>query len=142
MLVAAGETLAFRHELARQAVLEATSPPRRVALHRMALDALRSAPGGRRDQARLAHHAAGAGDREAVLAHAPAAARQASDATAHRSAAALYRLALDSPMACRPPSTPRCSRPMPGNAPGAITGPAPSPVGARRRTSGAKPATP
>jgi DNA-binding CsgD family transcriptional regulator len=95
MLVGQGELLAFRHELARQAVLESISPPRRIALHRMTLDALRAAPGGRRDLARLAHHAAGAGDREAVLAFAPAAARQASDATAHRSAAALYRLALD-----------------------------------------------
>ena len=46
MLVAQGELLAFRHELARQAVLEAISPPRRArALHRLALDALRASPG-------------------------------------------------------------------------------------------------
>jgi DNA-binding CsgD family transcriptional regulator len=95
MLVAQGELLAFRHELARQAVLEATAPMQRVALHQKTLHALQAAPGGRCDPARLAHHAAGAGDRQAVLVHAPAAARQASAASAHRSAAALYRLALD-----------------------------------------------
>src|SRR6185436_9875566 len=33
MLVPSGENLVFRHELARQAVLESISPPHRVLLH-------------------------------------------------------------------------------------------------------------
>src|SRR5690606_36099343 len=57
MLVARGDVLAFRHELARQAVLEAISEPRRAAIHRLALAALRVSPGAGRDYARLAHHA-------------------------------------------------------------------------------------
>jgi DNA-binding CsgD family transcriptional regulator len=94
MLVEQGEQLAFRHELARQAVLEAIPPPRRVAIHRLALAALAALPGGGRDPARLAHHAAGAGDEVATLAHAPVAARQAAATGAHRAAAALFALAL------------------------------------------------
>ena len=94
MLVEQGECLAFRHELARQTILESISPTGRIALHRMTLDALRAHPATRGDPVRLAHHAEGAGDHEAVLAHAPAAARQAAAASAHRSAAALYALAL------------------------------------------------
>jgi predicted ATPase/DNA-binding CsgD family transcriptional regulator len=94
MLVAQGEVLAFRHELARQTVLAAISSPRRAVLHRMMLDALRASPTTRGDPARLAHHAAGAGDGEAVLEFAPTAARQAAIVGAHREAAALYALAL------------------------------------------------
>lgn len=94
MLVAQGDLLAFRHELARETVVEAISPPRRLALHRMTLDALRHAPLTRGDVTRLAHHAEGAGDRDAVLEYAPAAARQASAAGAHHAAAELYKLAL------------------------------------------------
>lgn len=94
MLVAQGELLAFRHELARQAVLESIPPPRRAAIHGMALDALEASPSARQDLARLAHHATGAGDRAAVLAYAPAAARQAAATGAHRAAAALFALAL------------------------------------------------
>ncbi len=95
VLVAQGEWLAFRHELARQAVLESLSPPRRQALHRATLAALRATPAGRADPARLAHHAQAAGDRAAVLAFAPVAAQEAAAASAHRVAATLYRLALD-----------------------------------------------
>lgn len=47
MLVAHGETLAFRHELARQMVLDSISPPQKLSLHRMALDALRALPAER-----------------------------------------------------------------------------------------------
>jgi DNA-binding CsgD family transcriptional regulator len=94
MLVAQRDALGFRHELARQAVLETISPARRRALHGTALAVLRAVPAGRRDAARLAHHAAEAGDGAAVLEHAPAAARQAAAATAHHEAAALYALAL------------------------------------------------
>jgi DNA-binding CsgD family transcriptional regulator len=94
VLVAQGEGLAFRHELARQAVLEAITPLRRILLHRLALAALRAPPRGSPDLTRLAHHAEGADDRGAVLTYAPAAAREAAAASAHREAAALYALAL------------------------------------------------
>jgi DNA-binding CsgD family transcriptional regulator len=94
MLVAQSDVLAFRHELARQVVLETISPPRQVELHRQALHALQARPTGRNDEARLAHHAAGAQDSAAILEHATTAARQAAEATAHREAATLYGLAL------------------------------------------------
>jgi predicted ATPase len=94
MLVSHVDVLAFRHELARQVVLQSMSPPRLVELHRRVLGALRAPQSGRIDAARLAHHAAGAQDATAILEHASAAARQAAEATAHREAAVLYGLAL------------------------------------------------
>jgi predicted ATPase len=92
MLRPAGNALAFRHELAREAVLDAIAPPRRLGLHARVLAALRTAPSP--DQARLAHHAEEAADREAVLAYAPAAAERAAALSAHREAAAQYARAL------------------------------------------------
>lgn len=94
MLVAHGEALSFRHELARQTILETMPPTQRLALHRLTLVALRRSPAARADLTRLAHHAEGADDREAILEFAPAAARQAAEARAHRAAAALFELAL------------------------------------------------
>jgi DNA-binding CsgD family transcriptional regulator len=85
---------AFRHELARDAVLDAISPVLRCALHRRALEALRLTADDPDALARLAHHADMAGDREAVLAYAPAAARRAVELQAHREAAAQYARAL------------------------------------------------
>ncbi|PYE53840.1 ATP-binding protein [Deinococcus yavapaiensis] len=89
-----GYVLTFRHELARQAVLEAVPPHRRQVLHRLALQALEAAPSTRAEAARLAHHAEAAGNREAVLKYAPEAARQAAELHAHREAAAQYARAL------------------------------------------------
>jgi DNA-binding CsgD family transcriptional regulator len=94
MLDAEEHTIAFRHELARLAIEESIDPHRRAALHRMALAALRSQPEGRRDLARLAHHAEAAGDAAAVLELAPAAAVRAAAVGAHREAAAQYARAL------------------------------------------------
>ncbi len=94
MLIGQSDALAFRHELARQAILEAISPVLRVRLHRQALHVLLADAPERRDPVRLAYHAHGADDCEAVLLHAPTAARQTAAATGHRQAAALYRLAL------------------------------------------------
>jgi DNA-binding CsgD family transcriptional regulator/tetratricopeptide (TPR) repeat protein len=94
VLEAAGEGLAFRHELARQAILGALTPPRRAALHARALASLRARPSHARSAALLAHHAEGAGDAEAVLAFAPAAARLAAAAGAHRQACEQWALAL------------------------------------------------
>ncbi len=84
----------FRHELARLAVEASVEPRRRIALHRRALAALRSPPGGDLDLARLAHHAETARDADAVLEFAPAAGDRASSLGAHREAASLYEAAL------------------------------------------------
>jgi DNA-binding CsgD family transcriptional regulator len=94
MLGVEDHTVTFRHELARVAVEESLDPHRRVGLHRKALHALREPPDGRRDLARLAHHAEAAGDAEAVLELAPAAAGRAAAVGAHREAAAQYARAL------------------------------------------------
>jgi DNA-binding CsgD family transcriptional regulator len=94
LLRVAGEGLAFRHELTREAVLAAVAPPRRRLLHARVLAALREAPEAERALALLAHHAEAAGDREAVLTFAVAAAEQAAGLFAHREAAAQYARAL------------------------------------------------
>jgi DNA-binding CsgD family transcriptional regulator len=94
MLVAQRNCLAFRHELARQTILDAISPHHCLILNRLVLTALQADATTRHDLARLAHHAEAAGLREAVLTYAPAAARRASAASAHREAASLYALAL------------------------------------------------
>ena len=90
-LVSDAEGLHFRHEIARMAVEAALPTHRRVDLHARVLDALRA---GIEDDARLAHHAEGAGDRSAVLQYAPLAAQRASELAAHREAAAQYERAL------------------------------------------------
>jgi predicted ATPase/DNA-binding CsgD family transcriptional regulator len=86
--------LLFRHELAREAILDAMSPVRRVVLHRRVLAALKQGPVQKQDLAQIAHHAEAAGDRDAVLTYAPAAAQQAASLRAHRQAAAQYARAL------------------------------------------------
>ena len=94
VLVSGGDGIAFRHELAREAVVETLTPARRLAIHRRILDALSDPPGGPPDAARLAEHADAALDRDAVLNWAPAAAREANAARAYREAAAQYARAL------------------------------------------------
>src|SRR6185436_13652150 len=69
MLQAQGDGLAFRHELARQAILETIAPPRLRALHRQVLMTLLAWPTS--DLARIAHHAEGAEEAEAVREFAP-----------------------------------------------------------------------
>jgi DNA-binding CsgD family transcriptional regulator len=93
LLQADGETLSFRHELAREAVLSAIGAQRKASLHRAALEALRSPPWGEPDQVRLAHHAIGAGEPDEILEIVPGAAKRASDRGAHREAAVLYEQA-------------------------------------------------
>jgi DNA-binding CsgD family transcriptional regulator len=94
MLQSQGEYYAFRHELARQTILESIALQRKITLHRLALNTLKESPETRNDLARLANHAEGAKDANAVLEYAPAAARQASALGAHRQASAHYRTAL------------------------------------------------
>lgn len=94
-----GVAVAFRHELARQAVESALPPTRKRTLHAQALRALVEYSAvdrsdGQASLARLVHHAAAAEDAKLVLQFAPAAARQASAQGAHREAAAHYQTAL------------------------------------------------
>jgi len=94
LLCREGESLAFRHQLAREA-LEADVPAdRRRALHGRVLAALKSAPGTREDVARLAYHAEAAGNAESVRRYARRAAAQAALVGAHREAAAQYARVL------------------------------------------------
>ncbi len=87
-----GTALSFRHELARLAIADAVPERRAAGVHVRALVALQAED--RPDDARLAHHAEGAGDARAVLRHAPVAAATASRLGAHREAAEQYRRAL------------------------------------------------
>lgn len=94
MLAASDGAVRFRHELARLAIAEATSPIRRTALHRRALHTLEHPSAGEPDLARIVHHAEAAADRAAIVRYAPAAAARAASLGAHREAAAYYALAL------------------------------------------------
>ena len=94
ILVPDAAGLAFRHELAREAIEQATPANLARRLHQRALTALGLHAGTRDDQARLAHHAEAAHDVQRVLEHAPKAARTASSLRAHRQAAAQWSRAL------------------------------------------------
>jgi DNA-binding CsgD family transcriptional regulator/tetratricopeptide (TPR) repeat protein len=94
LLRVADGTLQFRHELTRQAVLDAISPVKSRRLHGQVLASLRSRQSFGNDLATIAHHAEAAGDGAAVLEFAPAAAARASRLGAHREAAAQYGRAL------------------------------------------------
>jgi DNA-binding CsgD family transcriptional regulator/tetratricopeptide (TPR) repeat protein len=90
-----GELVAFRHELARDAVLATLTGEQRRAWHARALTAIAADRRGRREQlAALAHHAEGAADPVAAREYGIAAAREASRLRAHRQAAEHYALAL------------------------------------------------
>ncbi len=84
--------LAFRHELARRALEDSLSRPRKQQLHAKVLAVLASRAGT--STARLAHHADGARDAGEVLRFAPLAAAQAATVGAHREAASHYELTL------------------------------------------------
>ncbi len=92
MLRCCGDMLAFRHELARQAVLQQIAPLRAARLHRQMFESARLRPGMALQ--RLVHHAAHAGLEAEVLELAPRAARAAAALSAHHEAAALYGRAL------------------------------------------------
>ena len=85
VLASDGARLRFRHEIARLAIDETVAAHRRGPMHARILDALVAL--GVTDDARLAHHAEGAGDRDAVLRHARRAGRRAAELSAHREAA-------------------------------------------------------
>ena len=86
--------LAFRHELARLAVLHSMSPGRTRDLHASVTAALLSS-GGEPDLDRVVHHAAAAEDSATVLAHGPEAARRAAAVGSHREACSYWRTTLE-----------------------------------------------
>jgi DNA-binding CsgD family transcriptional regulator/tetratricopeptide (TPR) repeat protein len=92
VLVADGDSVAFRHDLARLAVEGSLSAAQRSGVHARTLAHLTAR--GSHDHRWLAHHAAGCGDSVAVLQHAPVAAARAARLGAHREAAEQYQLAL------------------------------------------------
>lgn len=82
----------FRHELARQAVLQTCPASTRIWLNQQVLAALLALD--EPDLARVVHHAIEAGDDAAVVTHAPEAALRAIAAGAQGQAATLYEQAL------------------------------------------------
>ena len=94
LLVAEAGAVRFRHEIAREAVHSALPPVRCLQIHVRAVAALRSRPVGSVDHARVAHHAAEAGDVDGVLTHAPLAAAAAEAAGARRQSVAHLELAV------------------------------------------------
>ena len=94
MLRLDGQTIAFRHELARQAVESTLSPVRRQTLNAAILRALLERGAEQTSLARMAHHATAAEDAALVLRFVPEAARQAAVQGAHREAMAHYQTAL------------------------------------------------
>jgi DNA-binding CsgD family transcriptional regulator/tetratricopeptide (TPR) repeat protein len=94
LVLAEGQSLRYRHELARTAVEESILPPRAIELHARVLAVLAARPAGTVPLAQLAHHAQRAGDVAAVLRWAPQAAHEAGLRGARREAVAHARAAL------------------------------------------------
>ena len=94
VLVADGDVVGFRHELARRAALDQIPPYERRLLHKRAMAALAEPPVDPDVLAALLFHADRAGDRDTVLRHGPGAADRAASLGAHREAAELYALVL------------------------------------------------
>jgi tetratricopeptide (TPR) repeat protein len=95
--------VAFRHELARQAIEESLAPATRRTLHDQVLRALQAMSEEPLPFARLVHHAVGAGEEALALRYAPQAARAAATRGAHREAAAHYETALRYGASLAPP---------------------------------------
>jgi DNA-binding CsgD family transcriptional regulator len=91
VLQLSGETVMFRHELARLTVLDEVPPLHRRSDHREVLDWLESHHG---EPARMAHHAEGAGAAEATSTYALLAATRAAALGSHREAVEQYQRAL------------------------------------------------
>lgn len=85
--------IAFRHELARLAIVEYTPPGLGRRLHRRLLEALEATASV--DHAVLTHHAVEAGDADRILRYARLAAEEATRAGAHSEAVAFLTLALE-----------------------------------------------
>jgi DNA-binding CsgD family transcriptional regulator/tetratricopeptide (TPR) repeat protein len=87
-------TVAFRHELARQAITDALPPARATTLNLGVATLLVERYGQRVDVARVAHHAAAAGEVDLTRTYAVQAAELATTLGSHREAMAHYEQAL------------------------------------------------
>jgi DNA-binding CsgD family transcriptional regulator len=96
LLIDVRGAVAFRHELARMAVVGTVPGFRRTTLHAAVLNVLRVDPATREDSALLAHHAELAGDKDAVLTFGQRAAARAAAVGAHQEAASHYERLLRS----------------------------------------------
>jgi DNA-binding CsgD family transcriptional regulator len=94
VLQLAGDALAFRHELARLAVVDEVPALRRAGLHREIVSWLEARDG---DPARTAYHAEAAGMGTVAARHARVAGERAAGLGSHREAAAQYARALRQP---------------------------------------------
>jgi DNA-binding CsgD family transcriptional regulator len=94
VLIAEGDVVGFRHELARRATLDRIDDYQRRALHSRALGVLAEPPIDPNTLATLAFHADQAGNQELAVRHGIDAAQRAAGLGAHRQAAELYALAL------------------------------------------------
>jgi DNA-binding CsgD family transcriptional regulator len=94
VLVADGDKVGFRHELARRATIAQIPGYERVALHKSALTILAEPPIDPDTLAALAFHAEEAGDTGAAVRYGIAAAQRAASLRANREAAELYALSL------------------------------------------------
>jgi DNA-binding CsgD family transcriptional regulator len=94
VLIAEGDLIGFRHELARRATLAQIPAFDRIDLHRRALTALAQPPVDADSLAALAFHAGEAEDSEAAVRYGIAAAERSAALGANREAAASYALAL------------------------------------------------
>lgn len=94
VLVAENNTVRFRHELSRRAILLCIPDYQRRTLHAAALQALAEPPIEPKRLSSLAFHAHYAADHDAVIQYGPAAAEHAASLGAHREAADLYELTL------------------------------------------------
>jgi DNA-binding CsgD family transcriptional regulator len=94
VLIAEGDVVGFRHELARRATVAQIPDFDRIDLHRRALAVLAESPTDPNTLAALAFHADEAGENEATIRYGIAAAERAASLGANREAASLYALAL------------------------------------------------
>ncbi|WP_405060085.1 AAA family ATPase [Kribbella sp. NBC_01505] len=92
VLIAAGNQIGFRHEIARRAIEDAIPHTRRRALHRAVLSCLQETPTPAISS--LVHHAVHAGDVDTLLVYGPRLARSATSAGSHREALRTYRTVL------------------------------------------------
>ncbi len=88
-------TVAFRHELGRRAIADALPPARARTLNLGVATQLVERYGEQVDAARVAHHAAAAGEVELTRSYAVQAAERATRLGSHREAVAHYEQALD-----------------------------------------------
>jgi DNA-binding CsgD family transcriptional regulator/tRNA A37 threonylcarbamoyladenosine biosynthesis protein TsaE len=95
ILVAEKNLVSFRHELARQAILNSIPEMMRIQFHQKVLNCLLEYNNQQALLARIVHHASQAGDKDAIVKYAPLAAKQASLLGSHREAAANYLTALE-----------------------------------------------